>query len=276
MIYLFVQFFCSDTIIIFSLTVVYNTINWSDHSTSARKTHMTKISDLLSPISKNKLHNEIAGQIQKKIIKGELKVGEKLPPERELAIGFNVNRGTVREALKKLEVIGLVEIKHGDGIYIKNYLESGNLELLKTLVFIDNGINIEVLKNLLEMRKIIAPDMASFAAEKRTEQELEELHSLVFSRNDIPIEKKDFMVHHLIARASKNILYIFILNFFNQLFEDYGYLYFSNESNNKRSDNFHKDIYESIKASNSTLARDLMKDVLIYTENEIYKNLRIT
>ena len=118
--------------------------------------------------------------------------------------------------------------------------------------------------------------MAFLAAEKKTAQELEELHTLVFSRDDIPIEKKDLMVHHIIARASKNILYIFILNFFNQLFEDYGNLYFNNETNRQISSQFHRDIYESIKDSNNALAKNLMKEALEYTENEIYKNLKIT
>ncbi|MCP4132691.1 MAG: FadR family transcriptional regulator [bacterium] len=231
---------------------------------------------LLNPVSKNRLHEEIVTQIQKKIINGELKIGEKLPPERDLAENLNVNRATVREALKKLEILGLIEIHHGDGIYIKDYLESGNLELLKALIYMDNELNVDILKNLLDIRKILVPRMAYQAALNITEKQLKELEETI-NRKDIPMLEQDLAVHHIIGRASNNILYIFILNFFNQMFEEQGgSLYFDNEENIARSEKFHRDIYTALKEKDCENAKKITTGVLEYTELRIYKTLSIT
>lgn len=228
----------------------------------------------LDPIAKNRLHEEIVRQIQRKILSGDLPEGDKLPPERELAASLQVNRATVREALKKLEILGLIEIRHGDGIYIKNYLESGNLELFKAIVSMDPGSNIEVLRSLLEIRRILVPVMAGRAAALRSEAQVRELDSLTADAAMTLLER-DLAIHHVIARASGNILYIFILNFFNQLFEDWGYLYFDDPAGVERSQRFHADIVAAIGARDSTRAIRVTEEVLHFTEAVIFQRLNI-
>jgi len=71
------------------------------------------------PLTRSRLHEEIVTVIQKQIMSGRIAAGDKLPTERELAENFQVNRATVREALRKLENLDLVEIRHGDGLYVK-------------------------------------------------------------------------------------------------------------------------------------------------------------
>ena len=92
---------------------------------------MTAKKVFAQPITRSRLHEEIVTIIQKQIMNGAIPPGSKLPPEREMAQTLNVNRATVREALRKLENLDLIEIRHGDGLYAKNYLESGNLDLIK-------------------------------------------------------------------------------------------------------------------------------------------------
>jgi GntR family transcriptional repressor for pyruvate dehydrogenase complex len=236
---------------------------------------MEKAHRKLDPVTKSRLHEEIVTQIQRKIVAGEFAIGEKLPPERDIAQRLQVNRATLREALKKLELLGLVEIRHGDGIYVQNYIESGNLELLRTIIYMNDVISLDVLKNILEIRKILVPEMAYLAARHRTEAELKEMEDTLKSGEKSVLER-DLQVHHIIARASRNLLYIFILNFFNQLFRDYGYLYFSNPANEKHSGKFHSEIYEAVARREGEKARKIMKDVLVYTEKQIYAYYRNT
>ncbi len=231
---------------------------------------MEKLRQRLDPVTKSRLHEEIVTQIQKKIISGEFAIGEKLPPERDIALRLQVNRATLREALKKLELLGLVEIRHGDGIYVQNYLESGNLELLRAIIYMEDIISIDLLKNILYIRKILVPEMAWLAAQYRSEEELRELEAAVHDSDETLLER-DLKVHHILARASKNMLYIFILNFFNQLFRDYGYLYFSTPENRKRSERFHHEIYDAVLNKQDDRAKKIMKDVLLYTENKIFE-----
>lgn len=224
---------------------------------------------MLDPVVKSRLHEEIVRQIQRKIVRGEFAIGEKLPSERDLAESLQVNRATLREALKKLELLGLVEIRHGDGIYVQNYLESGNLELFKDLMVMNGELDYGILMNILEIRRLLIPEMAARAAENRGDEELRQLSNEALCESDDGVLERDLGVHHAIARASGNMLYIFILNFFNQLFRDYGYLYFSDPENRKRSMRFHRDIFGAIDKRQPEKAKKIMRDVLVYTEKQI-------
>lgn len=218
----------------------------------------------LNPVNRSRLHEEIVSQIEKKILGGTLSAGEKLPTERELAVTLGVNRATVREALKKLEMLGLVEINHGDGIYVKDFLESGNLEVLKALLYREGGMDAVMMQSILDIRKILAPEMAALAAANRGEKHLAELKAVLDRGEEMPVLEADLAVHHVIARAGGNFLNIFILNFFNQLFRDYGFLYFDDPRNAARSRKFHRDIYMSLRERDAEKSRKIMKDVLQY------------
>ncbi len=220
----------------------------------------------LNPVSRSRLHEEIVSQIQDKILRGDLPAGEKLPTERELALSLGVNRATVREALKKLEMLGLVEINHGDGIYVKNYQESGNLEVLRALIYREGGIDPHMLKSILNIRTILAPEMAALAAVNRGGDQLGFLAEVIGAGEDIPVQEADLRVHHIIARVSGNFLYVFLLNFFNRLFMEYGYLYFEDKKNAARSRKFHREIYNAVKKGDAGGAKKIMRDVLLYAE----------
>lgn len=222
------------------------------------------------PLTRSRLHEEIVAIIQKQIMNGTITPGSKLPPEREMAETFSVNRATVREALRKLENLDLVEIRHGDGLYVKNYLESGNFDLIKAALNLDKGT--EIILNILEARSYVVPQMAYMAAQRRTSTDLEELQQVI-SNEDLSMLERDIKVHQLIVRATHNLLCTIGLNFFNQIFRDYGYLYFDNKKNVERSRKFHREIYEAIKNKQAGAARRIMQEVLLYAEEAVKKSL---
>jgi len=228
---------------------------------------------IAQPLSRSRLHEEIASIIQKQIMNGTIAPGAKLPPERDLAETFNVNRATVREALRKLENLELLEIRHGDGVYVKNYLESGNLDLIKAAIRMDESFG--VLLNVHEVRRFAVPEMAYLAALRRTPEDLADLEHAVFT-SDASMMERDIKVHQLIARATHNLLCTIFLNFFNQIFRDYGYLYFDHEKNVARSRTFHREIYEAIKNRRPEDARRIMRDVLNYAEEAVKESLAAT
>jgi GntR family transcriptional repressor for pyruvate dehydrogenase complex len=223
------------------------------------------------PITRSRLHEEIVSIIQKQIMNGTITPGTKLPPEREMAETFNVNRTTLREALSKLENLELLEIRHGDGIYAKNFLDSGNMDLIKAAVSIDEDNT--TLLSLLETRRLLVPEIAYLAAQRRTPADLNELKQVILKK-DITMLERDIKVHQIIARSAQNLLFTIALNFFNQVFRAYGYLYFDDERNVKRSREFHKEIYEAIKTGEPETARRIMKDVLHYAEEAVKDNLK--
>ena len=223
------------------------------------------------PITRSRLHEEIVSIIQKQIMNGTIIPGTKLPPEREMAETFDVNRTTLRQALSKLENLELLEIRHGDGIYAKNFLDSGNLDLIKAAISIDEDNT--TLFSLLETRRLMVPEIAYLAAQRRTLADLNELKQVIF-KTDMTMLERDIKVHQIIARCARNLLFTIVLNFFNQVFRAYGYLYFDDERNIERSREFHKEIYEAIKTRQPETARRIMKDVLHYAEEAVKDNLK--
>jgi GntR family transcriptional repressor for pyruvate dehydrogenase complex len=226
---------------------------------------------MFTEISKKNLSDEVASQILSRIISGALIPGEKLPPEREISEKMNVNRHTLREALRKLESLGLLTVRQGDGIYIKDYRDSGNLELLKHILYQNKSITSSALKDILEIRRIISPEMAEKAALNRTEADILSLQEILSSERSIM--DRDLAIHQTIARAGNNILYIFILNFFNDIFRDFGNLYFSVEENKKVSSKFHTDISKAVISGDAKSAKKLMNDVINYAEKKMLIHL---
>jgi fatty acid metabolism transcriptional regulator FadR len=118
---------------------------------------------MLKPVEKQRVAEEIAEQLRSLILNGQYPPGSKLPPERELSKRLRVNRASLREALKKLEHLGLVRIRQGDGTRVQNFMETGGIELVQHLLPLGGG-KPELIRDLLEFRRIFGRELARLAA----------------------------------------------------------------------------------------------------------------
>src|SRR5215469_15921254 len=118
---------------------------------------------MLKPVEKQRVAEEIAEQLRSLILNGQYPPGSKLPPERELSKRLRVNRASLREALKKLEHLGLVRIRQGDGTRVQNFMETGGIELVQHLLPLGGG-KPELIRDLLEFRRIFGRELAKLAA----------------------------------------------------------------------------------------------------------------
>jgi GntR family transcriptional regulator, transcriptional repressor for pyruvate dehydrogenase complex len=229
---------------------------------------MTVETVFTQPLTRSRLSEEIVAIIQKQIMTGTITPGAKLPTERELALSLKVNRATVREALRKLENLELIEIRHGDGVYAKDFLNSSNLDLIKA-AFVTEEHN-ETIFNVLEVRRILVPEMASLAAQRRTAADLDELEDVIF-HHDLPMLEQDLKVHQVIARATRNPVYTIMQNFFYQINREYCYLYFDHEEAVKRAGRFYRRIFNAIKGRDAAKARRIMREAMIHSD-ERFRN----
>lgn len=164
---------------------------------------MTAPFDPIRP--KERLYQEIVEQIQSQILAGELKPGDRLPAERELASHFGVSRAAVREAIKSLTEKGLVDVHVGRGTFVARLTTDHVVESM-TLLLRDAHTTPE---HLQEAREIIEVPIARLAAVNRTPEQLERLRALLqameaqrhMSRAFIDADS-DF--HHELARATGN------------------------------------------------------------------------
>ena len=118
-------------------------------------------------VRKQSLSESVFRQLHDKIVRQELKAGSELPAERELAETLGVNRGALREAIKRLQQAGLVAVRHGGNHVVLDYLEEGGMELLPSLLVSPQGrLNNSVIRSIMAMRSSLAPDIAAAAARK--------------------------------------------------------------------------------------------------------------
>jgi GntR family transcriptional repressor for pyruvate dehydrogenase complex len=235
---------------------------------------LTKTLPLLKPLNKIKLYEEIVEQLKNRIIRRDIAPGEKLPTERALAEILQVNRSTVREALRKLESLDLVEIRHGDGVYVKDYLESGSLELVHEILFKDGLLDPAVFQNLMDLRRLLVPEMAWCAAQNRTESDLKNLEQVVFYSDDVSVGERDKRLHHIIARASGNVLFVLLLNAFTRQADQYYNLYFKDNQHAAESVMFHTAVYEALRDQDAARAKQVMADVLNAAEENMLKLMK--
>jgi len=220
-----------------------------------------------------KIYEQVIDQIKDMIINGTLKAGDKLPSERELVEQLQVSRTSIREALKALQIIGLVQCKQGGGNYISENLENGLFEPL-SIMFMLKDSNPE---EIIEVRKVIEVQTAAIAAQKITDRELEDLEILIKafknSKDENDNVKIDKRFHYGIAKASKNFIIVNILNAISSLIDsfikDARTKIIVDEGNMEVLANQHEDIYMALKNHNSKKAAEAMKKHLDFANKYI-------
>jgi GntR family transcriptional repressor for pyruvate dehydrogenase complex len=129
----------------------------------------------LAPIKSTRIYEEIVRQVKAMIAEGRLKGGDRLPPERDLAEKFVVSRTSVREALRALESLGLVEIRPGEGTFVRQVSIESLVEPLALLMVSQR----EAIAELFEARRLLEPSLAALAAARATPEEIVEMERIL-------------------------------------------------------------------------------------------------
>jgi DNA-binding FadR family transcriptional regulator len=115
--------------------------------------------------ARRRLHEDVAEQLRDAILDGRFAARSKLPPERELALEFGVNRTSVREAIKVLEGLGLVTVRQGDGATVRPLVE-GSLEVLGPMIFHGGRIDLALVAEMAEVMRPLLLEMGRLAIER--------------------------------------------------------------------------------------------------------------
>ena len=158
------------------------------------------------PIQTERLYEQIVSQIERRIVAGDLKVGDQLPSEKELAEQFAVSRTAVREAIKALREKRLVEIRPGRGTFITNDAPEAMRHSLGLLMKYGtlNGFS-----HLVEVREILEPEIAALAATRITEEQIAAMQDAIavmdtaLDHVDVFVEA-DLDFHLAMAEATQN------------------------------------------------------------------------
>jgi GntR family transcriptional repressor for pyruvate dehydrogenase complex len=160
----------------------------------------------LRAVKRKRIHEDIVAQIRRHVVDGRLQPGDRLPSERVLSVRFRVSRASVREAIRALESMGLVQILSGDGTYI-----ASGLDVLLGAWRSSTPQKKDALRDAFEARKIIEPKIAALAASRATEAEIRRMEATLAQQAREVADgqtgvESDSAFHSLLAYSTKNHL----------------------------------------------------------------------
>lgn len=205
------------------------------------------------------LSSEVAKALLDAVFSGQITPGTRMPSERQLAESFGVGRFVVREALKSLGLLGLLEVRQGDGTYVR----SPDSSLLPRVVEWGLLVGEQRTADLVETRKHLEPVTARLAAERRTDSELltirTHLHGMRDATDDDTFVEADVAFHLSIAEATKNVVLSNMLASIASLLKVWIRSVVNAAASREPSYREHIPVYEAIQARNPDAAHEAMR-----------------
>ena len=218
---------------------------------------------LFKPVRTSRVYSEVVAQILRLVDGGQIGLGDRLPPERALAEQLQVSRSSVREAMTALEVLGVVEIQAGQGIFVGRAHNNHLIEEVSTLTEQQGPLEI------LEARLLFEPGVAQWAAQRAGARDLQALRSqldLMGEQLDRGLDawKPDWGFHQAIARAAQNSLVGSMLDVVTQRTEHELWIRMRNHNFERRANAFrylaeHREIFATIEARDGKAAFRTMR-----------------
>lgn len=205
------------------------------------------------------LTSKLLARFRELITTGEIRPGDRLPPERELAQSLGASRSSLRPAMKVLESVGAISQRVGDGSYLS--ADGGNiLDLPLSLLILLDGVS---LIEVFEARLMIEPELAARAAECASSEDLESMrHTLVLMESD-PVNA-DIAFHEAVCKATRNRVCYRMFGAIHRAFRE-GMMVTSHLAPEKALE-FHKLIYSAIHLRNPEDARKSMTEHLTHAK----------
>jgi DNA-binding FadR family transcriptional regulator len=243
---------------------------------------------LFEQVQSQKYYMQIVDQIRKTILNGTLKVGDRLPPERELAKEFGTSRASIREALSALELLGIIECKIGQGNFIRVDISEIPVdgELMKGLL--RNHSPYEIYEARLELEPSLAALASLRASGKEKDglyQQFRKLHNLGnliqedFSKIESFIEnymEEDRKFHLLIGRYAHNSVLFMVFSGVNLMMKETSWKVLKRKSitragNIRKYEREHEAIYNAIREGKADVARIKMRRHIRDIEKDLFE-----
>ncbi len=179
---------------------------------------------MLKPIKKKSVSDSVFEQLRDEIFSGAMEPGEVVPSERVLAEMLEVNRGAVREALKRLEQARLISIQHGEATRVLDFQKTAGTELLAELLMSPSGdLKPKVAIGVMELRSAIGTDIARRCAERSPglgEELRQKAQEMADNKKDLEkLRELDMEFWSLMVDGSQNVAYRLVFNSIIDIYE---------------------------------------------------------
>jgi DNA-binding FadR family transcriptional regulator len=218
-------------------------------------------------------------EIEAKIISGELKPGDRLPPEREMASLMGISRSVVNSGILELESKGFVAIIPRKGTLIVDYKKEGTPLILSSIMNYNEGkISLKLFEGLMDTRLLIELECAKLAAMNRSDEDLEALEKLMLdvkeNLNDVEsFVEFNYRFHHQVTIVSGNIVYGMIFKSFEPVCKNLIRMYFQEGNYFQQSLISHEKLYQAIYDQDKDRAAKTMEEILLEGREELTKLL---
>jgi len=232
------------------------------------------VSTDLQPLVSERRSDGVVERLRTLIFTGAYPPGSRLPNERELSGALGVNRASVREALKHLEFLELIEVRHGQGSFVRDLGGSSALQLIEALLRDRRTISAELLRQILEFRRHMTIHAAELAAARRTRAIVERGRALIErevreGRDPSAALEIDVEMNSLLGEATGNLVYQFLTNLFTRLLRQLGPLYYNERRDFARSLRTHRELLAAIEDGDPAAARRILEQMFDYSEAAI-------
>ena len=223
-------------------------------------------------VRKERRYEQVAEQLQKLIAEGTLKPGDRLPPERELASRFGVARSSIRDAVRTLEVMGILEPRQGAGTVVRD-LSADSLVVPLASVLVRKR---ELVSELLDVRRILEPALAARAAKNATSEEVMELEDILRRqaekmRRGEPTIEEDSEFHYTIGRAARNNVVLKVLDVLMDLLRESRARSLQTQGRPERSYAGHRRVLRAIKRRDPDAAEKAVRKHLEEIESIVMR-----
>lgn len=224
-----------------------------------------------SKVKHTRLYEQVLSQIDQQIKEGKLKLGDRLPPERELSKQMGVSRGTLRDAFRILEAQGVIETKPGGGRHLREIFNQDEIQDSESII---KEIQKATIMDLLEVREILEERMIELVCKRATKEEIDRLESLIEEESMNPNKKRnqelDYVFHTALAECTKNIVIINFMKLNLKIMNQTRKFSYKSDTNFNDAQKEHRTIYEAVKLRDVEQAKQAVKNHI----NNIKKRLK--
>lgn len=225
----------------------------------------------LSPLPRADRASTVMKAVADWIDRAGLSPGDKLPTERELCAALDVGRSTVREVIRQLQALGIVESRKGSGTYLLKTVTAGTVHV--PIAFDASRLR-DVLLQTLEVRRGIETEASAVAARRRTAEDLAVIAARLDEMERVHLSKgtagrEDLAFHLAIYDATHNPLFRQLLEQMREAFESFWDKPFDRPDFARRSFPFHRELHDAIAAGDAEAARARTTAILDIVEEDI-------
>lgn len=254
----------------------YCAVKWSDSYTAgqsyicwASTPGVDVTQTLFDKLTQTPFAEQIAGRIESLILDAQLRPGDKLPPERELAAGFGVSRTAVRESLKLLQERGLVEVRNAKGAFVTGL----KLESIASSFNVAYRMQKGTVENLHEARWSLESSIARLAAERATDADVARMEAALEVMDASLSEPPKYMpadaeFHCALAAATQNPLFLILIYPLVDMILSVGSMGFSSGGVAERHQ-YHRRLLECVKNRDASGAEEAIQQLLVHGRQAI-------